>query len=125
MNRILFEAIEVALKGTVYESLVEEMFFGVTTSYITCPECGNAMTVREKFIDLPLHVEGFKGVGESLADYFTPEEIEGVYCQHCQKCTTQAKGPKLTRLPPVLTFNLTRIKYDMTTFDRVKVNDVF
>ena len=31
----------------------------------------------------------------------------------------------MTRLPPVLTFNLTRIKYDMQTWDRIKINDRF
>lgn len=36
LNRILFEAIETALKGTFYESLVESMFFGEHDSYITC-----------------------------------------------------------------------------------------
>ena len=83
MNRILFEAIEESLKGTVYESLVEEMFFGVNTSYIVCPECGAVIKVDEKFIDLPLHVQGIKGVHQSLKDYFTPEDIEGVWCQTC------------------------------------------
>lgn len=70
-------------------------------------------------------VEGLKGVPESLEDYFRPEEIEGVYCEPCDQNTLQTKGPKLTRLPPVLTFNLNRIKYDMTTFDRIKINDRF
>lgn len=118
------EAIEVSLEGTIYEKLVEDMFFGVQTSYITCPECSNDIKVTEKFIDLPLRVKGYKGVNESLASFFTPEEIEGVYCQECEKNTTQSKGPWLTRLPPVLTLNLTRIEYDMTTWDRVKVNDI-
>ena len=113
LNRILFEAIETTLRGTPYETLIDEMFFGTSTSYITCAECGNQLTVEEKFMDLPLYVEGFKGVNESLDDYFKPEDIEGVNCQCCEKPTTMAKGPLLTRLPPVLTFNLTRIKYDM------------
>ena len=66
----MFEAIETALEGTVYESLVEDMFFGITYSYIICTECGRQMKVHEKFLDIPLHVEGFKGVKDSLDDFF-------------------------------------------------------
>lgn len=101
------------------------MFFGEQNSYITCLECGNVRSSHDKFIDIPLMVEGFKGVNESLEEYFKPEEIEGVSCEPCGKNTTQTKGPMLTRLPPVLTFNLVRIKYDMQTFDRIKINDRF
>ena len=121
----MFEAIETALKDTIYDSLVEEMFFGVQTSFITCTVCGNKRDVREKFLDLPLQVQGIKDVNDSLKAYFTPEMIEGVNCEVCEKPTTMSKGPLLTRLPPVLQFNLTRIAYDMTTWDRIKVNDVF
>ena len=121
----MFEAIETALKDTIYESLVEEMFFGVQTSFIICTECGNSRDIREKFLDLPLHVQGVKGVSESLEMYFKPEMIEGVNCEICEKPCNMTKGPLLTRLPPVLQFNLTRIAYDMTTWDRIKVNDVF
>ena len=83
------------------------------------------MKVHEKFLDIPLHVEGFKGVRESLDDFFQPEEIEGVNCEVCLKQTMQTKGPQINRLPPVLTFCLNRIKYDMRTWDRMKVNDKF
>jgi len=125
LNRILFEAIEEALKGTLYESLIEEMFFGVAHQFITCSECGNASKVTEKFLDIPLFVDGIKGVHDSLEKYFRPDAIEGYFCQQCQKPTTVHKGPLLHRLPPVLTFNLTRIKYDMRTWDRIKINDRF
>jgi ubiquitin carboxyl-terminal hydrolase 40 len=70
-------------------------------------------------------VHGIKGVNEALDDYFKVEEIEGVGCEVCDKNTTATRGPMLARLPPVLTFNLIRIKYDMITFDRIKINDRF
>ena len=79
----------------------------------------------EKFLDLPLFVDGVKGVKASLDLYFKPEAIEGFYCDKCDKPCTVAKGPQLKRLPPVLTFNLTKIKYDMETWDRIKINDRF
>lgn len=125
LNRILFEAIEKALKGTFYETLVQDMYFGVNVNYITCLTCGTVRSSEEQFLDIPLMVDGRKDVNEALDDYFKLEEIEGVGCELCDKNTTATRGPMLTRLPPVLTFNLIRIKYDMVTFDRIKINDRF
>ena len=76
-------------------------------------------------MDIALFVDGIKGVEESLVEYFKPEEIEGVFCPDCEAPTLAYKGPLVTKLPPVMTFNLTRIKYDMQTFDRIKINDRF
>ena len=125
LNRILVEALETALKGTVYESLMDEMFFGESISYITCGCCGHQRSVNEKFLDLPIQVQNLKGVAESLEAYFTPDEIEGFNCEACEKPQMHTKGPLLSKLPPVLTFNLQRITYDMTTWDRIKINDKF
>ena len=47
LNRILFEAIEKALKGTFYETLVQDMYFGVNVNYITCLTCGTVRSSEE------------------------------------------------------------------------------
>ena len=60
-----------------------------------------------------------------MALLFSEEEIEGLNCEKCQKQTTVKKGPKIGKLPPVLTFNLNRITLDYTTFERKKVNQRF
>ena len=122
---MLFDAIESCLKGTSYENFIDDMFFGESHSYIQCTECDFAIKVPEKFMDLPLFVNGVKGVNDSLDLYFKPEEIDGFGCNACQKTTKVLKGPQVKKLPPVLTFNLTRIKYDPVTWDRVKINDRF
>jgi len=76
-------------------------------------------------MEIALFVDGIKGVEESLAHFFKPEEIEGVFCNDCEENTLAYKGPLVTKLPPVMTFNLTRIKYDLATWDRIKINDKF
>jgi ubiquitin carboxyl-terminal hydrolase 40 len=43
----------------------------------------------------------------------------------CQKKTLSLKGPRISRLPPVLTFCLNRIELDFETWDRKKINDKF
>ena len=50
------------MKGTLYESLVDEMFFGECNSYIVCQKCGHVITVPEKFMDLPMFVNQMQGV---------------------------------------------------------------
>lgn len=55
--------------------------------------------------------------------YFRPEVIEGFTCLACNQEADVTKGPQIKKLPPVLTLNLTRIKYDMVTWDRIKIND--
>ena len=72
-----------ALKGTLYESFIDEMFFGCNNSYIICTLCNHPIIVPEKFMDLPLFVNGIKGVNESLDLYYKPEEIEGFHCPEC------------------------------------------
>ena len=39
MNRILIEALELCLKGTPYDSLIQELYFGSINSTLTCTEC--------------------------------------------------------------------------------------
>ena len=105
--------------------LIENMFFGECNSYIICQLCGHTLTVPEKFMDIPLFVNGIKGVHDSLTKYFTPDLIEGFTCVSCQQECDVTKGPQIKKLPPTMTFNLTRIKYDMVTWDRIKINDRF
>ena len=38
-NRVLFDAIESALKGTDRETMVDDMFFGDLAGYLTCHTC--------------------------------------------------------------------------------------
>jgi ubiquitin carboxyl-terminal hydrolase 40 len=72
-----------------------------------------------------LTVKGNQGVKQALDQYFLPEELEGVECEVCQSKTIQFKGPRISRLPPVLTFCLNRIELDYTTWERKKINDRF
>ena len=72
-----------------------------------------------------LTVKGNKGVAQALEQYFQFEELEGVECEVCNTKTTQFKGPRISRLPPVLTFCLNRIELDYETWERKKINDPF
>ena len=38
-NRVLFDAIENALKGTEHERMIDDMFFGDLSGYLKCHDC--------------------------------------------------------------------------------------
>jgi ubiquitin C-terminal hydrolase len=122
---VLFEAIETALSGTAYDSLIQELYFGHQNTVITCTLCNQSRKRPERFLDLMLSVKNNKGVEQALEQLFTFEELDGVECETCQSKTTQFKGPRISRLPPVLTFCLNRIELDYTTWERKKINDRF
>ena len=73
LNRVLFDALEKALTGTPYDSLIKDLYFGEQASIITCTECGTPRKGSEPFLDLALQVEGVKGVEEALQLYFSDD----------------------------------------------------
>ena len=51
-NRVLFDAIEQALKGTDKEHLIDDMFFGSNAGYLRCNVCSLGRDIPEKFLDI-------------------------------------------------------------------------
>lgn len=44
--------IERALKDTVYESLIDDLYRGALSNMIICQKCGVSRKTEEKFLDL-------------------------------------------------------------------------
>lgn len=128
LNRVLFDAIEQALQGTVYDSLIHQLYFGMQCNVIKCLQCDGTRKRQEDFFDLYLDVKGLKGVNESLERLFGSEMFDGdnkLECEVCQEKTPSLRGLRLSKLPPMLTVNLNRLEMDYETFTRRKVNDRF
>ena len=79
-NRVLFEAIEKALSKTPQKNLMDDMFFGDLSGFLLCHNCNHNINLPDRFMDMGLHVEGKKGVAESLKYYFQDDIIEQVPC---------------------------------------------
>ena len=62
---------------------------------------------------------------QAIEQFYTDDEVEDFHCDTCNAKQTITKGKKMAHLPPVLQVSLNRTKYDMQTFDRLKVNDRF
>jgi hypothetical protein len=52
LNRMLFDLIERALKDTVYESLIDDLYRFTLSNMIICQKCGVSRKREEKFLDL-------------------------------------------------------------------------
>ena len=125
---MLFDLIERALKDTVYESLIDDLYRFTLSNMIVCQQCGISRKSEEKFLDLVIQVKGVKGVKESLDKQFEFDRLDGtnkLFCEACMEKTDTLKGYRIQKLPPILTIDLNRFDFDYETMQRVKVNDRF
>ena len=56
LNRILFDALEQSLAGTEYGHVIQERFFGMVDTVITCTVCGESRKTQMSFLDLIIDV---------------------------------------------------------------------
>ena len=125
---MLFDLIERALKDTVYESLIDDLYRFTLSNMIICQQCGISRKNEEKFLDLVIQVKDLQGVGQSLNKMFEYDRLDGdnkLFCDNCNEKTDTLKGYRIQKLPPILTIDLNRFDFDYNTFQRVKVNDRF
>lgn len=57
--RVLFDALEIVLKGTEQESLITDLYQGQMKDYVLCKECNNESSRVDKYLDVPLVIKGF------------------------------------------------------------------
>ena len=129
LNRILFDALEKSIAGTEYDQKIDDLFFGLLDSVITCSVCGQSRVKTDRFLDLGLQVRGCKSVEESLNQLFTFEEFTGdnqLICDNCNGIKTDSKkGVKISKMSPTLTLCLYRFELDYETWQRRKLDDKF
>jgi len=85
LNRHLYEAIEVSLKGIDgAESLIDNLYRVNTSQEITCTECNNvSATVRPADFDLGVQVKGCNDLAAGLLGVVERETLSGYRCSQC------------------------------------------
>ena len=76
------------------------------------------------FADLPLHIQGIKGVEDSLSMYMSTEQLQGenqYFCGVCKKKVNAKRCVKMRQFPPILTLGLNRFEMNYKTSERKKV----
>ena len=128
LNRILLDAIELSLKGTKQESLVCDLYKGTSVQTITCSVCKYTSERKDEFLDISLAVEGKSSLIESLDQFLAPEyfsEDNKYFCNSCSDKVDAEKKLAITSLPPILTFSLSRFRFDWNKGVREKIYDRF
>ncbi|DBA04958.1 TPA: hypothetical protein N0F65_006960 [Lagenidium giganteum] len=129
--RVLFDALEKSFKGTVNETMVNDLYQGSLKDYVKCCECGYESSRVDNFLDLSLVIRPFgserlmKSVEEAIELFLKPEVLDKENQWNCDQCKVKRdaiKGLKFSRLPYLLSLQLKRFDFDYTTFNRIKLH---
>lgn len=130
--RVLFDAIEKSFKGTVNETLVNDLYQGSLKDYVKCHTCGHESSRIDNFLDLSLVIRPFgseemmKSVEEAIELFLRPELLNNENQWMCDQCKTKRdaiKGLKFSKLPYLLSLQLKRFDFDYATMNRIKLHN--
>ncbi len=108
--------------------LIGALYRGTLCHQLKCLKCFNTSDRLEPMYDISLPVQGFSSLESSLNNYLQIETLNGDNQWKCGQCETKVDAERRTllhSLPPILTFCLSRFRYDWDTGRRYKVNDRF
>ncbi|THD22805.1 Ubiquitin carboxyl terminal hydrolase 47 [Fasciola hepatica] len=124
LNRLLFEQIEIALKGTSETNMINDLYRGVQCTRIRCLRCGRISERNDEFQDINLSVMDHDSVEASLIAHTQLERLTGDNQYFCDACQCKVDAVKITRfeeLPPILTLSLSRFYFDAKHMQSVKL----
>jgi ubiquitin C-terminal hydrolase len=130
--RVLFDAIEQSMEGTNQSNVINELYEGTYIDYVKCLNCNNESCREDKFLDISLAVRNDfdkvynKSVEMALENFSKHEELTGenkYFCDNCSGKHDAIKGLKFKHLPKILVLQLKRFDLDISTLQRVKLND--
>ncbi|RLN93514.1 hypothetical protein BBJ28_00019286 [Nothophytophthora sp. Chile5] len=130
--RVLFDALERSFKGTVNETLVNDLYQGSLKDYVQCCECGYESSRIDNFLDLSLVIRPFgstemmKTVEEAIELFLRPELLNKENQWMCDRCKVKRdaiKGLKFSKLPYLLMLQLKRFDFDYATMNRIKLHN--
>ena len=103
------------------------IFRGESISYVDDMDGNHISQRKEEFTTLDLVVRDKKSMEESLQELNEVIMLTGKnkYKDDLNRLIDAKKYSKLSSLPPVLVVHLNRFDYDMTTFERIKLNSQF
>lgn len=132
LARVLFDALEKSFKGTVNETLVDDLYQGALKDYVQCHACGFESSRIDHFLDLSLVIRPFgseemmKSVEEAIELFLRPELLNAENQWNCDRCKTKRdaiKGLKFAKLPYLLSLQLKRFDFDYATMNRIKLHN--
>nr|VZI46518.1 unnamed protein product [Spirometra erinaceieuropaei] len=96
LNRLLFEQIEIALKNTGQENLINDLYHGVLRTRVKCLVCGRVSERNDDFLDVNLSVSDWDSVEDSLRAHTQTERLCGDNQYFCERCQCRVDASKQT-----------------------------
>ncbi|KAL1922771.1 uncharacterized protein VTP21DRAFT_9147 [Calcarisporiella thermophila] len=105
-------------------TLIRDQFEG-SYAYVTrCENCGTESPVQGTFFEIVLNIENNPSLEKCLGEYLAKEKLDGLnqyFCENCNSKQDATRSVRLTKLPPVLNFQLMRFVYDVKLMSKKKV----
>lgn len=122
---ILLDRLEIKMKGTRVETILQKLFSGKKYNYISCLDIEYKSTRSEIFTDLQLQVKDCANIYDSFDKIVLKEILEGddMYDAEGHGKQRAEMGKLLEDSPPVLFLHLTRFAYDWQKDMQIKIND--
>lgn len=130
--RVMFDALESALKNTDQANLINQLYQGKLKDYVKCLKCGHESSRSDSYLDISVDVrpfgskEPYDNLEEALSAFVAPEILNGNNQYHCERCKSKQdahKGLKYKSFPYLLTIQLKRFTFDYNTLQRIKLHD--
>jgi len=122
---IFFDALESEVKGSKYQSLLENSFGGFLSYELISKGCSHSNYRSELFYTLGLTIRNFKNVNESLANFVEGEIIEEFLCDDCKEKKDYLKRTVIKNSSNHLIFTLKRVEFDLDTFTNTLNGEYF
>ena len=125
LNRYLLEWLESQLRSTSARDMIRNLFKGEEETMMEVN--GKIVSKRsQNFLDIALPVEGQRDLVQGLFKVFEPSLLDGSNQYRYEGNLVDAvRRTRICKLPPVMIFSLLRYKYDLRTYDRIRINDKY
>ncbi|XP_053725063.1 ubiquitin carboxyl-terminal hydrolase 48 [Synchiropus splendidus] len=106
-------------------NVIQRQFCGQSSYVTVCNRCGRSSSVRSKFYELQLNIQGHKNIAECITEFLQEEKLDGdnlYFCESCQSKQSATRRIQLHSLPPTLNMQLMRFVFDRQTGRKKKLN---
>ncbi|KAA3675624.1 ubiquitin carboxyl-terminal hydrolase 47 [Paragonimus westermani] len=115
--------------------LINRLYQGQRSDCVRCIVCNRVSCRMDTFLDIQvplrpfdLNADPYESLETAFRALIKPERLDGSNQYYCSRCKTKRDAERVCvfhRMPYLLTLQLMRFTFDLTTLNRIKINDRF
>ncbi|KAF5400741.1 hypothetical protein PHET_05778 [Paragonimus heterotremus] len=115
--------------------LINRLYQGQRSDCVRCIVCNRVSCRMDTFLDIQvplrpfeLNADPYESLEAAFRALIKPERLDGSNQYYCSRCKTKRDAERVCvfhRMPYLLTLQLMRFTFDLTTLNRIKINDRF